>query len=633
MQVKIRGQRVEINVAERVIGNALNSTTGYALIATDSHRRFDSTQVESLELILLVEDTVLQLLGLSNVHEVKQLLVERGVAAVYVPNLVIKVGDASLPLTTSGKIERNKLLLFFESIFRADSSVHQSPVASLSDDVDAILSQLAGVLASMSLSCDGYEAKTFLALGGDSLLAIEFLWKIKQKFQVTLTVAEVVTCAMKDLALAIQTAGHNHLGTAEKRVDTVVGKRKIGSVVMSDAATRDVGAASTQVISRALKSFDTSAAAGSGLGVSWKFNMQKCVDSSPLVLITDAKSVVYAGSHSGLIVCLDADSGVILWSNNVHQHIESPLIASADGKVIYVCSYKKNDVDQDMAPVSASEKLGTIHALHASEGNILWETEVEGEIKALPALDDPRGLLYVGCYDHNLYTINRYNGEIRQKRGCYGSIYCSPLLSPCGVYLYVATTKGQVTCLQLLLDGLVELVWSIELLEPIFAAMNIYNTSLIVCTVEGQVHCLDRQTGGLVWNSVVATRPIFSSPCLINHCRVQALTAGTAAADILVVGSHDGFMRILNLINGDVIYLYNVGCVIFAAPIALVTNDKLVILLCTTAGEVLLLDVGSSHVLATIRLHGEIYSSPICCGSCIYLGCRDDHLYAIQLST
>ena len=616
----------------------LNSTTGYALIATDSHRRTDRNDIESLELILLVEDAIFKPLGLSSAHDLKQLLIEQSIVAVYMPNIIIKVNDASLPLTTSGKIERNKLLQFFNSIFNADTTMLPSPPLSVitenNREADNILSQLMDILVSMNMGSSSYETKTFTALGGDSLLAIEFLWKIRQNFNVTLTVADIVASTMRELSLIIRGSA-NALCHNEKVLDTVIGKRKIISVI-DNANSRDLEGAGTHIVSRAQAQLNPSISklSISKLEVCWQYNMQKCVDSSPLVLINDQKSVVYAGSHSGLIICLDLDSGVNIWSNNVNQHIESPLVASNNGKVLYVCSYKKNDVDQDMAPVSASDKLGTVNALDASEGNILWETEVNGEIKAVPTLDATRGVVYVGCYDHKLYTINGINGNITQTYVCNGSIYSSPLLSSCGDYLYVATTKGQVICLQLLPDSVMEQVWSIEILEPIFATMVIHDTSLLICTVEGKVHCVDRHTGSPIWQSIVATRPIFSSPYMLSNYDVRTFTsANVDTADILVVGSHDGFIRIVNVANGSVIYDYNVGCVIFAAPIAVVADDTLVLIISTTAGDVLALDVAKSCIISTIRLSGEIYSSPICHINRIYLGCRDDHLYALKLST
>jgi hypothetical protein len=39
--------------------------------------------------------------------------------------------------------------------------------------------------------------------------------------------------------------------------------------------------------------------------------------------------------------------------------------------------------------------------------------------------------------------------------------------------------------------------------------------------------------------------------------------------------------------------------------------------------------VGS--VLGSVRLSGEIYSSPVVCGDVIYLGCRDDSVHSLRL--
>ncbi len=52
---------------------------------------------------------------------------------------------------------------------------------------------------------------------------------------------------------------------------------------------------------------------------------------------------------------------------------------------------------------------------------------------------------------------------------------------------------------------------------------------------------------------------------------------------------------------------------------------------CSTSGVLYLVDSGSGRVLGQKRLPGEVFSSPVCVGDSILLGCRDDYLYAITL--
>ena len=56
------------------------------------------------------------------------------------------------------------------------------------------------------------------------------------------------------------------------------------------------------------------------------------------------------------------------------------------------------------------------------------------------------------------------------------------------------------------------------------------------------------------------------------------------------------------------------------------------ICICSTRGVLYLVDAGSGRVLTQEELPGEIFSSPVCVGDSIIVGCRDDYLYCISLS-
>ena len=54
---------------------------------------------------------------------------------------------------------------------------------------------------------------------------------------------------------------------------------------------------------------------------------------------------------------------------------------------------------------------------------------------------------------------------------------------------------------------------------------------------------------------------------------------------------------------------------------------------CSTAGVLYLVNPRSGRVLCRKRLPGEVFSSPVCVGDSVILGCRDDHLYSMTLSS
>jgi outer membrane protein assembly factor BamB len=136
-------------------------------------------------------------------------------------------------------------------------------------------------------------------------------------------------------------------------------------------------------------------------------------------------------------------------------------------------------------------------------------------------------------------------------------------------------------------------------------------------------------------------------------------------ADLTVVfGSHDGHLRGVSP-QGSLLWETDLGSVIFSSPCSVPLRGLVVA--ATTAGTVYLVDcdggtviredligdtvadsigdavavswetcetpsrgfVGS--VLGSVRLSGEIYSSPVVCGDVVYLGCRDDSVHSLRL--
>ena len=72
----------------------------------------------------------------------------------------------------------------------------------------------------------------------------------------------------------------------------------------------------------------------------WYFDMQKCVDASPLLVFYENSpdGVVYIGSHSHIFVALSLKNGSLLWRQVLSDRIESSAIVSPDGRFICVGS-------------------------------------------------------------------------------------------------------------------------------------------------------------------------------------------------------------------------------------------------------------------------------------------------------
>ena len=72
----------------------------------------------------------------------------------------------------------------------------------------------------------------------------------------------------------------------------------------------------------------------------WHVPTGKCVDASPLLVehnsSIDGSSTVYIGSHSGIFLGIDSQSGDVKWSTQLTDRIESSACLSLCGKYVVV---------------------------------------------------------------------------------------------------------------------------------------------------------------------------------------------------------------------------------------------------------------------------------------------------------
>ena len=90
--------------------------------------------------------------------------------------------------------------------------------------------------------------------------------------------------------------------------------------------------------------------------------------------------------------------------------------------------------------------------------------------------------------------------------------------------------------------------------------------------------------------------------------------------------SHERYC--LSVVTGEESWRADLGDKVFAAPHGIrLTPHIRAIVVATSVGRLVLLDAASGSCIAETQLPGEVFSSPVCHRGCIYVGCRDDHLY------
>ena len=78
--------------------------------------------------------------------------------------------------------------------------------------------------------------------------------------------------------------------------------------------------------------------------IKWKVDTGKCVDASPLVVqwinrLVEQSLIVFVGSHSGLFMAIDFNTGDVLWNIQLGDRIESSACISKCSQYIIVGMY------------------------------------------------------------------------------------------------------------------------------------------------------------------------------------------------------------------------------------------------------------------------------------------------------
>ncbi|CAA0842497.1 Putative acyl-activating enzyme 19 [Striga hermonthica] len=357
----------------------------------------------------------------------------------------------------------------------------------------------------------------------------------------------------------------------------------------------------------------------------WKVDLGSCVDASPLVVCKGSDIYLFIGSHSHKFFCINGRSGVVQWESKLEGRVECSATILDDLSQVVVGCYE-----------------GYIYFLQFSNGNICWRFRTDGEVKSQPVVDKCRHLVWCGSYDHNLYAIDYKSYCCIYKLLCGGSIFGSPAINEMQESLYVASTNGHVTALEIKTLPF-KTLWKQDMGAPAFASLSINYSdgNIICCLVDGTVNVLSCR-GSIIWK-VRTGGPIFAGPCTSRALPSQVL-----------ICSRDGIIYSFEMETGNLIWKHTVGHPVtssaYVDEFSLLKSDnnpsspdRLMVCVCDSSGSIHVLRVfpnaaggGNNtdevvHEFARLDLNGDIFSSPVMIGGRIFVGCRDDHVYNIQL--
>ncbi|XP_035681596.1 beta-alanine-activating enzyme-like [Branchiostoma floridae] len=387
----------------------------------------------------------------------------------------------------------------------------------------------------------------------------------------------------------------------------------------------------------------------------WTCDTGKCVDASPL-LLTEVSwypaGVVFIGSHSHKFCAIAMDTGKLLWETKLGDRVESSACCSTDGELIIVGCYDN-----------------CVYVLETRTGTIQWCYYTRGAVKSSPCLDMKTSLVFVGSHDQHVHALDLKKRCCVWKTHCGGgSVFSSPCLGSNPRLLCVGTLTGTLIAIN---PDTGAVLWHTALPKPIFSSPRITSWRIYVGCVDGELYSVDHH-GNVTW-SFTTSGPVFSSPCLSSSLSPHDLVE-QQPLDVIVVGSHDCHVYCLSE-QAQLRWKFETDSAVYATPFVFnlragsdtvldsnildqmsqlermvssvstakartntdTTNSDrtsqghLCVAVASTKGTLYILTLDSGSCLASLRLPGEVFSSPVVWNNLLVVGCRDDFVYGIKV--
>ncbi|NOK63536.1 MAG: serine/threonine-protein kinase [Chloroflexi bacterium AL-W] len=319
-----------------------------------------------------------------------------------------------------------------------------------------------------------------------------------------------------------------------------------------------------------------------------------------------------------------------------------------------------------------------------SSTELIWSFRCEDELRSSPCASG--SMVFIGCYDTNLYAIDAKRGEFRWKYATEGGIAASP--SVWEDFVYISSEDGVIYALDVrrgtkrwtfrtaksarssprvtdrvvfvgsddqhfyAIDGLRgTVIWRHRSWMPIRSSACITEEAVFVGGNDGHIYCFDIRNGSVKWKQKTQ-QPILATPAFadglvligsmdnnfyaLDHeggwpvWRFRANhylnSSPTVVGTRVFFGCTDGIMYALEIKNGRVAWKFDTGSQIVSSPH--VENGR-VYFGCTDS-FVYCLDAGTGDLVWKYQTNGPVVSSPTMLDGVVYIGSMDQQLYALK---
>lgn len=341
----------------------------------------------------------------------------------------------------------------------------------------------------------------------------------------------------------------------------------------------------------------------------WKIDMGKCIDATPTVcLLKDNEAIVSVGSHSRLLYNISIKSGEFISKLELPDRIESQV--TQKGSFGFFGCYD-----------------GYMYCFAIRNGSLKWKFSTGAMIKCRALLINR--LLLFGNYSetNNFWCLDADTGNLMwsQKIGSK-SIYANPIESENG-NVVVCSLDGTVALLN---SVSAKVFWYFQSEAPVFSTPTVFRNRskqlrIVVLAVNGAMYGLNSD-GEPLWNTRIEGN-IFSSPQNFICSMDQNCTN-------VVFGSQNGNLYCYR-IDADnhctELWKFTTSASIRSNPIFMTKEHELYIGIFSSDGIVTIVNSKDGTLISQRKINGEIFSSPVIHDGNLFVGCRNNFLYSIDL--
>lgn len=270
------------------------------------------------------------------------------------------------------------------------------------------------------------------------------------------------------------------------------------------------------------------------LTVRWQFDSHNTITLSP----ASSNSYIYLPLSAGEIVSLNAIDGQLIWRTEIGGDISASPIADERG--VYIAS----KAGETTNPSQVLRSTGAIRALSQSTGITLWMRTLHFPIQG--ALTASATRLFGGSADGRIYAFNKANGEILWTVQHTSSFSSQPSLH--NGRLYIGSDDGTLIALD---ETSGTILWRYRTRGALRGAVAVSNNIIFFGSADGYVYAFSETSGRLLWRRRAGAA-------------VQAVLLTDSG---IIVTSLDNFVYLLSPRRGELLWKRQLAGRIAALPL------------------------------------------------------------------